>query len=171
MLRSKQLICTKCIVGWTASWGHWTRTHKHSLARGFRGHAPPGKFLKFEPLRWLEMHWKFFKCHSGLISTTTKTVMMAVKPRNFRDMTAPKGCQLFKDGPPQATNFRKVTPQQNCRPPLTGNKRPAPKHEYTSNARKTALWYNLRVLDGTNVPLKPPKGLIQGTGICKWLEE
>ena len=23
---------------------------------GGSGHAPPGKFLKFEPLKWLEMH-------------------------------------------------------------------------------------------------------------------
>ena len=44
----------------------------------------------------------------------------------------PKGRQLFKDGPPQATNFRKVTPQQKCRPPLRGNKRPAPYFRFYS---------------------------------------
>ena len=60
--------------------------------------------------KWLEMHEKCFKCHSCLISTTTKTTMMVVKPRNFHDMTPPKDANYFKYGPPQTTNFQKVTP-------------------------------------------------------------
>ena len=55
---------------------------------------------------------------------------MSLRPWNqeistIRAPPPPKECQLFKDGPSQATSFRKVTPQQNCRLPLTGNKRPA----------------------------------------------
>ena len=36
---------------------------------------------------------------SSLISTTTKTIMMAVKLRNFHDMTPPKDANYLKMAP------------------------------------------------------------------------
>ena len=55
-----------------------------------------GKCLPFEPPKWLEMHLKLSKCHSSLISTATKTVTMAVKLRNFHNMTPLKDANYLK---------------------------------------------------------------------------
>ena len=93
------------------------RTDKHSLARAVRGHAPPGKFSKFDPPKWLEMHYKLFKCHFGSISTRKKDPHDGRETEKFPRYDPPKGCQLLKDSPPQAFNFRKVTAPAKLPPP------------------------------------------------------
>ena len=62
---------------------------------------------------------------SSLISTTTKTVTMAVKPRNFHNMTPPKDANYLKVTPHKLPISEKWPPTKTATP-LTGNKRPAP---------------------------------------------
>ena len=95
---------------------------------GFGGMLPRGNFWNLSVLN-------VWKCIGNVSNVTpvwlvlSKTVTMAVKPRNFHDMTPPKDANYLKMPPHKLPISRKWPPQQNCRPPLTGNKRPAPKYQ------------------------------------------